>query len=81
MTRTYTITRTHEDRWTIRTDENVFRTCLDLEWAVAVCESEDGKRGLDWDFDTRGQCEDGLLALRVGESLEADPAAFVECED
>ncbi len=76
MSNTYTITRTHDDRWTIAAGDGVFRTCLDLEWAVAVCQSEDGKRGLEWDFDTRGQCEDGLTALRVGESMECDPAAF-----
>lgn len=79
MTPSYTITRTSDDQWSIDTGDNI-HAGLELDHACEVCLYEDYRRGFTWDMDTRSQCEDGLLSLRVGESNEIFPSTFTEEE-
>ena len=64
----YNVTRTALDAWSI-----AGTPCAPMSAAVAECERQDEARGYVWDMGDRGNCEDGIEALRVGESMEVTP--------
>lgn len=60
----YTVKRLGAHIWSINGI-----TVYSMEHATRLCEALDEARGYIWDFPTGGECEDGLEALKIGESL------------
>lgn len=62
--RPYTVKRLGQHIWSINEI-----TVYSLQHALRLCEALDENRRYIWDFPTGGECEDGLQALKIGESL------------